>query len=474
MIREANRIFLVGIGGVAMSNLAIILHKMGKDVSGSDVPGFSMTDENLKKNNIPFITTFDAKQMPPNVDLVIYTGAHHGSTNEQVVAAQRQGIAIIPLSEATADLSRMFQTTIAVCGAHGKTTTSSLLAHTLKGLKQRPSFLVGTATFGSNFGGDYEGTDYFVIEADEYGVNPPIDKSPKFLKYDPQYVLCTNIDFDHPDIYVSLEEVCDAYAAFFEKKSILKHILCADDATLMNVAGSVSTNTVVTYGKNAASNAHIGNEQTTPDFSEFSITYDGTAIDAIRIGLFGEKNITNAAGVFVLLLNLGFEAAAIKQAFLGFGGAKRRFETVAQERDIYLLDDYAHHPAEIEATLSAARARFGTRRIIVIFHPHTYSRTFALRNEFVRALSKADLSLIAPIFASARENKEDFPVSSQDLEVIAQKNGYQNIHAYNSTDEIVTALGGILRKGDVVFTMGAGDIYKIGSDIISLIKKVET
>ncbi len=471
IVDQSKNVFFVGIGGVAMCNLAILLKQMGKEVSGSDVPGFTMTDEILRQNDIPFITSFDPGLLLPDADLVIYTGAHQGSQNPQVAEATNRNIVTLQLSQATTELSKLFENTLAVCGTHGKTTTSSLLAHALQKLNQHPSFLIGTATFGENYGGTYDGNKFFVIEADEYGSNPPIDKTPKFLRYDPQYVICNNVEFDHPDIYGSVDEVENAFQTFFEKKSIKKLFLCADHAKLMQVIERTELQNYETFGYSSSADLRIIESHADEYHSYFSLEYQNKKLGEYQVKLFGEKNISNIAGAILLLLNLGFESEHIKSAVKDFTGAKRRFEEVACINDSFIFDDYAHHPSEITATINAAHSRFKNRRLVILFQPHTYSRTEALKNEFIEALSKADIVFLLPIYAS-REAKQESHISSFDLEKLARSKNYLNIKAVDDKSALITLLQKELKKGDVIFTMGAGDVYQVKDDIIRLLKDV--
>lgn len=410
MLDEMKNVFIVGIKGVGMAGLAIILKKMGKTVHGSDIAEEFITDEELRKNDISWTVGFDPSKLPIPTESVgdwalIYSAAHGGDENPQVVVAKKRGVKVYHQAEFLGELLKNFKTTIAVCGSHGKTSTASLLAYSLIKLGAKPSYLVGSSSFNEYFGGDYQGTDYFVLEADEYGVNPPKDKTPKFLFLNPDIILCTNIDFDHPDVFNNLEEVQKAFEEFFKR---VKKGLPAGRQVI-------------------------------------SISSDSIA--------------SNAGGVIKVLQELGFKEEDIKKAMEGFAGAKRRFEQKAYENDIYLLDDYAHHPKEIAATVQKAREKFNARRIVILFQPHTYSRTKALSQEFSAALKNADIAVVLPIFASARENPADFgDVRIPDIESVSSK------------EELLTKLPSVLKRGDVVFTMGAGDIYKLDRDIIEIIK----
>jgi len=464
MLKTAKNIFIIGIKGVAMANLAIIFKKMGKSVTGSDVSEEFITDELLKENNIKYTIGFSSHDLPKNTDLIIYSAAHGGTNNPQAVEAKKQGISVISQAQILSELIKQFQTTIAVCGCHGKTTTASLLAYSLIKLGVKPSYLVGSSKFNNYWGGDYQDKKYFVIEADEYGVNPPTDKTPKFHVLKPNYIICTNIDFDHPDVYKNLKETKLAFFKFFQSIDKSKQhnlILCGDDLNMYRSIDKSIQDQYVIYGFNKNLDYQINNVKTDENGSSFELSGG-----LFHTSLFGEKNISNVAGVITCLLQLGFTIEQIKKAIAGFIGAKRRFEQVYYGNNIYLYDDYAHHPKEIEATIEAAGEKFPKRRLIVIFQPHTYSRTQALLKDFAKSLSLADEVFILPIFPSARENSDNFNVSSKDI----VKNGNKNkLVAVDDHVQLINRLYIEIKKGDVIFTMGAGDVYKLKNEIIHLI-----
>lgn len=468
-LNKAKNIFIVGIKGVAMTNLAVILKKMGKSISGSDIQEEFITDEILKEKQIEVFSGFSKELIPAHCDLVIYGAAHNGASNAQVTEAQKRKIPVVSQAEFLGNLLDLFETRIAVCGSHGKTTTSSLLAHSLLKLGAKPSYLVGSSSFGKYLGGDLGDRKYFIVEADEYGVEPPVNKQPKFSYLDPQHILCTNIDFDHPDVYANLDEVKQAFASFFQKRK--KLFLCADDFATMSITATFPTSSYFTFGYDRSADIKARNYQSKGEETEFEIEYQGKR-ESLKIRLFGKKNVSNACGVIAVLLNLGFAMTDIKAAIRDFSGAKRRFELRAYQNEIYLFDDYAHHPAEIKATIRAARERFRDHRILVIFQPHTFSRTKALLHEFGESLTEADRAFLAPIFPSAREKPANFPITSDDI-VRVSGNTRSNIQAFSKTEDLVGAFSKIVKRKDVVFTMGAGDIYKLDNDIIELIKRID-
>lgn len=450
-----------------MSNLAVILQKMGKKVTGSDTDEEQITDETLNKNKIPLIIGFEADRLPKDTQLVVYSAAHGGLDNPQVQEAKRRNIPIVHQAEFQGMLMDSFKTKIAVTGSHGKTTTTAMLSYCLLKLEAKLGYMVGTSTFNEYSGGDYLGNDFFVIEADEYGVNPPKDKTPKFHYLNPDITLTTNIDFDHPDVYSTPQESTSAYIKFINKGK--QNYFCLDDP---EVASALEKGLIKgkTYGTNSKADLIVSKILVNEQGSSFNVKYQDQDLGEIKLSVYGEKNVLNAAGVVMVLLTLGFDIEDIREVIIGFKGSKRRFELLFEKNGTYLFDDYAHHPAEIEATLAAARSRFKDKRLILIFQSHTFSRTLTLLQEFAQSLSKADLSYVYPIFPSARENKDDFKVSQQDVEKKAIELGKNNVKAVNSKEEVLTELQKNLKKNDIVFTMGAGDVYKLKSDIIEVIK----
>lgn len=455
MLQGVKSIFFLGIKGVAMANLAVILKKMEKKVSGVDIEEEFITDKLLKENNISFSTDFN--YLPENIDLFVYSASFQGLNNPLIKKAQEKNIKIISQAELIGQLMKEFQIKIAVSGCHGKTTTSSLLSYMLLKLCQKPSYLVGVPYFKDEKkeyqGGDFNEKKYFVFEADEYGVAPPVDKTPKLLKFNPDWIITANIDFDHPDVYKNIEDVKNTFLKFFENKNLIINI---DDKNILSIKNKIKAKKIITYGFLEGADYQIIDCNITEEHSYFTIKNLGD----FKISLFGQHNILNATAVIVMLINLGFSVDEIKKHIDKFLGAKRRFELVKKTSDFFIFDDYAHHPEEIKKTILAAKERFKDRRLIVIFQPHTYSRTQALLNEFKNSLSIADYCFVLPIFASAREKKEDFKISSKDI----VKNTKNLIYVENEQD-LNDKIKAVFKKGDVIMTMGAGDVYKLKLNI---------
>ncbi|MBI3366010.1 UDP-N-acetylmuramate--L-alanine ligase [Candidatus Roizmanbacteria bacterium] len=467
MLNSSKNIFIIGIKGAAMANLAVILKKMGKYVSGSDLKEEFITDILLLKNKISYSVGFEPENLKENIDLVIYSAAHAGVNNPQAVEAHKRKIPVISQSEILGELMKQFKIKIAVSGCHGKTTTSSLLSYALIQLGKKPSYLVGAPSFNEYAGGAYESDKYFVVEADEYGVNPPTDLRPKFHFLHPDYIICTNIDFDHPDMYKDLENTKEEFLKFFNKKKL---ILCSDNSNIYQLINRLIQDNYLTYGFSKKADYIIWDVKTQSIGTSFKLSHKNILLGEFFISLFGDKNVSNAAAVIVMLVTLGFTVEKIKKAIGNFVGAKRRFEKVFENDHFSLYDDYGHHPHEIETTILAARKRFPHRRIVIIFQPHTFSRTKIFLKDFGKALSLADYSYILPIFPSAREDSSKFSVTSQDI--IKQAPGKYLSYVKDDT-QLMNRLHTEVQKGDIMFTIGAGDVYKLKDEIIKLVRSEE-
>lgn len=468
-------IYLVGIKGIAMTGLATIFHEMGKNVIGSDVNDSFITDDILQKNSIKMLSGFKKENINSNIDLVIYSASHQGRENPEVVEAKHRCVRVMHQAEAIGSLFVYFKTNIAITGSHGKTTTSSLLAYTLTKLGKQPSYLIGTSEFNGYQGANYANQEYFVVEADEYGVDPPHDKTPKFFFFEPDFIIATNVDYDHPDVYQDIQSVKDSFFNFFlklkeKKKTEPRLFYCVDDKNLVGVVEMLPRELSLSYGFSSKADLRIVNVVTDKNRSNFELIFQGNKLGSFGTSLFGNKNISNISGIILFLLSQGVDREKIKKAIVGFTGAKRRFEQVAKVKNIYLFDDYAHHPEEIKATINAAKMKFPGKRIVLIFQPHTFSRTYYLKTEFASALKETSLAFILPIFPSAREKFDVYKIGSFDIATIAKKYHQGQVIAVKDKNEMLNKLQKEIKHGDIIFTIGAGDVYKLKDDIIKTIK----
>ncbi|MEK7119802.1 MAG: cyanophycin synthetase [Patescibacteria group bacterium] len=417
---QARRIYFVGIKGVAMAALAIWAKEAGKIVTGSDVAEEFPTDEELKKVRIDVHEGFDGVHLVAfKPDLVIYTGAHGGRDNPQVLEAIKRGIASVPHGKALG-LAMEGRRQISVAGSHGKTTTSAMIATILTQAGLDPSYAIGCGSIrGLGAAGHAGKGNWFVAEADEYVTDPGHDATPRFLWQKPEVLVVTNIDYDHPDVYFDLEAVQQAFVALQRKSKLT--IMNADDPASSVLA---SGENVETFG-----------------LSE--------KLSELKLQVAGVHNRLNAAAAAVVCERIGIAWDVIKQGLERFGGTKRRLEKLGEVRGARIYDDYAHHPKEIEATIAAIRTLHPKSRLIVVFQPHTYSRTKALLHDFSRALAQADIALVTDIYASARETQTE--------EGLARRLG--GVYAPTRND-VSLWLAKELKAGDVIVFMGAGDIYQ--------------
>lgn len=447
-----------------MTSLALCALDLGIHVTGSDIEEVFVTDEILKKRGVAWSTRFSQNNLNPRPDLVITTGAHGGFKNPEVIAAKMQGIPVMSHAEALAEFARGKET-IAVSGVGGKTTTSSMIATVLDGAGRNPSFAIGVGNIPSlGTPGKYsEDGREFVCEADEFAISPGIDNRPRFSLLSPKVLIVTNIEHDHPDIYPTLADVKRVFKEFFKKvpgDGLL--IASADNENIREVIKGVGV-PIQTYGTSRdadwqAKDVSFREAQTT-----FSLK-NNSSLRKINLQVPGLFNILNATAAFVCCKFLGIEEKKILKGLRDFIGSKRRFEKIGEANGILIFDDYAHHPTEIVSIIKATREWFPKRRILVVFQPHTYSRTKVLFSEFSHAFSEADLVAIMDIYASARET-ETLGVNS---ELLAKETGkyHQNVHYTKGHKEAMELILKNAQKGDVILTLGAGNIFYLHKDLL--------
>ncbi|WP_027964219.1 UDP-N-acetylmuramate--L-alanine ligase [Halalkalibacillus halophilus] len=416
----------IGIKGTGMSALAQILHDSGEKVQGSDIEKSFFTEESLNKKGIP-IMTFDKENITNG--LTIIAGNAFNDQHEEVIRAKELGLPFYWYHEFLGEYLSNY-TSIAVTGAHGKTSTTGLLAHTLS--ENVPtSYLIGDGT-----GLGHPESEYFAFEACEYRRH--------FLSYEPDYAIMTNIDFDHPDYFKSLDDVVQAFQemAMKVKRGI---IACGDDEKLQEIQANVP---VVYYGFSDGNDFQAQNVTQSEEGTTFEVFVRGTFYDTFQIPTYGDHSVLNALSVIALCDYESFSKDEIKKIYQ-FEGVKRRFTETEWKNGQVIIDDYAHHPIEIEATIDSARKKYPSKDVIAVFQPHTYTRTKQFLQEFADSLAKADYVYLCDIFGSARE--QDGSLTIQDLQ--------DKIDGAMLLPEEETA---VLQKHEesVILFMGAGDIQK--------------
>lgn len=417
----------VGIKGSGMSSLAQIMHDLGHEVQGSDIETYVFTEVALRNKGIT-ILPFDANNIKE--DMVIIQGNAFPDSHEEIVKAHQLKLDVIRYHDFLGHVINQY-TSVAVTGAHGKTSTTGLLSHVMNGDK-KTSFLIGDGT-----GMGLPGSDYFAFEACEYRRH--------FLSYDPDYAIMTNIDFDHPDYFKDVEDVFDAFQemAHNVKKAI---IAWGDDEYLRKLEADVP---IYYYGFNETDDVYAKNIQITEQGSQFDVYINGEFYGQFLSPQYGDHNILNTLAVVTISYLEKMNIDNIKEALETFGGVKRRFNETKVSNQV-LVDDYAHHPREINATIETARKKYPQKEVIAVFQPHTFSRTQAFLEEFATSLSAADHVFLCEIFGSIRENTGELTI--QDL-----------INRIDGSDLIDESGIDVLEKFDnaVILFMGAGDIQKM-------------
>lgn len=417
----------IGIKGAGMSALALMLHQMGHKVQGSDVDKYYFTQYGLEQAGIA-ILPFAEENIQADME-VIAGNAFREDNNVEVAYAIREGIGFKRYHEFLGDFMRQF-TSLGVAGAHGKTSTTGLLSHVLKNITDT-SYLIGDGT-----GRGSAKSEYFVFESDEYERH--------FAPYYPEYSIITNIDFDHPDYFTSLDDVFNAFDDY--AKQVGKGLFVFGGDPLLRKLTAKAP--IYYYGFEDDCDFVAYDVVRTTNGSDFKVRYGQTELGAFHVPAFGRHNILNATAVIGNLHIAGFDMSLVAQHLRTFAGVKRRFTEKIIDGTI-IIDDFAHHPTEIVATLDAARQKYPAKKVVAIFQPHTFTRTIALLDDFAQALNEADYVYLAQIYGSARE-VDNGDVKIEDLAANIKK-PVQIIDADNVSP--------LLNHDDAVYVfMGAGDI----------------
>lgn len=450
---EPIHVHFIGIGGISMSGLAEILLEEGFTISGSDAKQSALTDSLAKKGATIYIGQ-KASNLSIRPALVVYTAAIR-EDNEEFKAAVDAGIPMLSRAELLGQIMDNYEKSIAVAGTHGKTTTTSMISQILLVAKADPTISVGGIL--ESIGGNIRvgGSEVFITEACEY--------TNSFLHFHPKYSIITSVEAEHLDFFKDIDDIRRSFHEFAGNTShdgvlIINGQIEALDQITNNLSCSVTTYGLCEnddfYAKNITYNDHA--------CGTYTLMHKTEDLGTVSLSVPGKHNVSNSLAAIALCLNLGLPLDVIKKGLLQFGGTKRRFEYKGTKNGITVIDDYAHHPTEVAATLTAAR-NYPHGRIICVFQPHTYSRTKAFLSDFARVLSMADIVILADIYA-ARE-KNTIGISSKDLLAELQKNGQESYY-FPSFDEIETFLSEKCINNDLLITMGAGDVYLIGEHLL--------
>ena len=451
--RSNKHVHLIGIGGAGLSAIARVLLEQGIEVSGSDLH-VSPVAEALIRDGAAVFEGHDARNID-GADLVVVSSA----VPEDNVEIQAARAARIPVERRPTFLGRMMEGKrgVAVAGTHGKTTTTAMIATILLRAERDPTFIVGGVLAEPNTNARAGGSRLFVIEADEY--------EQTFLSLKPEIGVITNVEHDHPDCYPTFADcrlAFESFAALVPGSGLLA--VCADDPVARAIGqDNVGRKPVRFFG--LGEGAEWRAEETRPNFAggiDFLAVRDAETLGLVRLRVPGAHNASNAMAALVVTDFLGVPFGMAREALTSFRGVARRFEVKGQARGVLVIDDYAHHPTEIQATLRAAKERFPERRIWAVWQPHTYSRTRQLLTEFAASFDDADRVMVLPIYP-ARET-DALGVSAQE---VVETMSHPGVEVVDSLEEAVDRLVGEVRPEDVVLTLGAGDVNMVGEQLLT-------
>lgn len=480
---KIKKIYFMGIKGVGMASLAVVAKQAGIKVAGSDIGDEFITDGMLGREKIQIFTGFNPQNVQGFIKgsklseiLFVATGAHNGFDNVEAKFAKEKGINIISQGQAVGVFMKgeIFGKNncigISVSGSHGKTTISGMLASSLSYLRMDPSYLVGTSEiFPIGSAGHFGRGDYFIAEADEYLSEPKYDRTPKLHYHDPKFLIINNIDFDHPDFYNSIDDVEKAFDDLIKKMKTGSTIIAnGDDERVRKLIKDVPvTVNVITYGQNLTNDFVIEKFHQGRDESSYTVRFKSTHLGSVSLCVPGFHNAKNSLAVVALLLEIGVSFENCKKSLYSFLGTKRRMEKLGKTANgIIIIDDYAHHPEEIKKTLSSLRTYYPSKKIVVVFQPHTFSRTKALVSDFVSSFTDASDLILLPTFASLRDSENKSDENEKILLEQFQKIN-KNVVMLKNIDSVVEYVNkNYSGEEALILTMGAGDVYKVGKKLI--------
>lgn len=452
MFTRYQAIHFVGIGGVGMSGIAEVLHNLGYDVTGSDMRD-SETTIRLRELGIRIFVGHHASNIGRSHVVVISSAV--ASDNPEVIAAKNRAVPVIPRAEMLAELGRL-KYGVLVAGAHGKTTTTSLMATIVGEAGLDPTVVIGGKLKAMGSNAKLGQGEFLVAEADE--------SDGSFLRLTPTIAIITNIDKEHMDFFGTMDALKDAFMAFINKVPFYgAAVVCIENEHVREILPKISRR-VVTYGLSEAADIYAKNITNTGGRMQFEVVLRGESLGIFTLPMPGVHNVLNSLSAIGAALEIQVPAEIIRRSLAHFGGVHRRFELKGEVRGIKVYDDYGHHPAEVQAVMSAARDCFPENRIVVVFQPHRYTRTRDQMEGFARSFGKASELLLLDIYSAGEQPIEG--ISSAQLAEKIQANGFPAVRHVGGRDEALAVLRTELREGDVVFTLGAGDVYKLGERIL--------
>ena len=456
---RTRHIHMVGIGGIGMSGMAEILLLRGYHVSGSDKSRNEQT-ERLETLGAVIYEGHRAEQVK-GADVVVYTSAVTASENVETAEALRLKIPTIKRSEMLAELMRM-KFGIGVAGTHGKTTTTTMAGHVLQAGGLDPTIMVGGRVHSfQKTNAVVGGGDIMLVEADEY------DRT--FLKLSPSMVVITNLEAEHLDIYEDLEDLKGAFTAFANKVPFYGAvILCLDDPNIRSILPTI-TRRVISYGLNPHARVRALNIAYEHFQTRFDVEFDGRTLGFVEMQGPGEHNVKNALAAIALGLELQIPFRKIADGLGAFRGVFRRFQRKLEDRRYLVIDDYAHHPTEVRSTLNSIKTGWPGRRVVAVFQPHLYSRTKEMYQEFGQSFADAEVLVVLDVYPSREAPVEG--VSGRLIADAAESYGHGEVHYVEGKEDLPVELMRIVKAGDIVITMGAGDVYRYGEAFVTMLRE---
>lgn len=440
---------LVGIGGVSMSSLAEVLSGMGLNITGSDNNESNPNVTSLRQKGIEVLIGHHAENITPDVEFVVRTAAVHDE-NPEIVRAHELGIPVFERTQAWGAISKDYSNALCISGTHGKTTTTSMCTHILMAAEKDPTVMIGGTLPLLKAGHRVGHGNTIIMEACEYYNS--------FLSFHPTVAVILNIEADHLDFFKDLADVEKSFREFAERVPQDGYVVANyDDANTMSTLKGINRK-LITFGLSRDADVYAENIEYKGANSHFDIMYKGRFFTDVTLHVPGEHSIKNALAATAACICVGIRPSSVKYGLAGFNGAGRRFEFKGKYNGADVYDDYAHHPGELKALLDAVE-KLNYKRTILVFQPHTYSRTAALFEDFVTQLKRPDLLLLAEIYAAREQNT--IGISSAALAKRVDGASF-----YPSFALLEDSLKELAQPGDIILTVGAGDVYKIGEDLV--------
>ncbi len=455
MYKRPQRIHFVGIGGAGMSGIAEVLLNLGHQISGSDLMASAVTDR-LEALGATVHIGHSEKNVQ-DVDVVVISSAV-SQENAEVRAAEGLFIPVIPRAEMLAELMRM-KYGVAVAGAHGKTTTTSMVATVLGHGGVDPTIVIGGRLNSIGTNARLGQSDFLVAEADE--------SDGSFLTLSPTIAVVTNIDAEHLDFYGSLEKIKETFLQFINKVPFYGlSILCLDHPDVQALIPGVRKR-FFTYGTSAQADLRASGIRQEGLVSEFDVSHKGEPLGRFQLRVPGQHNVLNALAAIAVGLELGLSPDVIREGLMVYSGVQRRFTLKGESQGVMVVDDYGHHPTEIEAALSAAKS-LKRKRLVVLFQPHRFTRTRDLLQRFATCFNQADMLVITDIYSAG---ERPIPgVTGERIVHVVEEYGHRDVSYLPETKAVVPHLLNVVKRGDLVLTLGAGDVYALGEELLARLR----